>query len=109
MSIEVYRDTWGIPHLRAADAHELSRAQGHTTALDRAWQLEVERHRAQGTTAAFLGAEAVEWDVFARRARLADTARRCFDALDEPTRAWVCAYVDGVNAGLAAGDRKSVV
>ncbi|MHC3390311.1 penicillin acylase family protein [Streptomyces lavendulocolor] len=107
MSIEVYRDTWGIPHLRAADAHELSRAQGRTTALDRAWQLEVERHRAQGTTAAFLGAEAVEWDVFARRARLADTARRCFDALDEPTRTWVCAYVDGVNAGLAAGARRS--
>lgn len=107
MSIEVYRDTWGIPHLRAADAHELSHAQGRTTALDRAWQLEVERHRAQGATAAFLGPEAVEWDVFARRARLADTARRCFDALDEPTRTWVCAYVDGVNAGLAAGARRS--
>ncbi|QGV81279.1 penicillin acylase family protein [Streptomyces ficellus] len=107
MSIEVYRDTWGIPHLRAADALELSYAQGRTTALDRAWQLEVERHRAQGTTAAFLGAEAVDWDVFARRARLADTARRCFDALDEPTRSWVCAYVDGVNAGLAAGARRS--
>ncbi|MER7108935.1 penicillin acylase family protein [Streptomyces sp. NPDC000229] len=107
MSIEVYRDTWGIPHLRAADAHELSHAQGRTTALDRAWQLEVERHRAQGTTAAFLGPEAVEWDVFARRARLADTARRCFDALDEPTRTWVSAYVDGVNAGLAAGARRS--
>ncbi|WP_336322182.1 penicillin acylase family protein [Streptomyces lavendofoliae] len=107
MSIEVYRDTWGIPHLRAADAHELSHAQGRTTALDRAWQLEVERHRAQGTTAAFLGPEALDWDVFARRARLADTARRCFDALDEPTRAWVRAYVDGVNAGLAAGARRS--
>ncbi|MEV3991618.1 penicillin acylase family protein [Streptomyces sp. NPDC049837] len=107
MSIEVYRDTWGIPHLRAADALELVHAQGRTTALDRAWQLEVERHRAQGTTAAFLGTEAVEWDVFARRAQLADTARRCFDALDEPTRTWVRAYVDGVNAGLAAGARRA--
>ncbi|MEU9983994.1 penicillin acylase family protein [Streptomyces sp. NPDC050856] len=103
MSIEVYRDTWGIPHLRAADAHALAFAQGRTTALDRAWQLEVERHRVQGTTAAFLGADAVEWDLFARRARLADTARRCFDALDAPTRTWVTAYVDGVNAGLPEG------
>lgn len=107
MSIEVYRDTWGIPHLRAADAHELSRAQGRITALDRAWQLEVERHRAQGTTAAFLGADSLEWDLFARRARLADTARRCFDALDAPTRAWVGAYVDGVNEGLADGARRA--
>ncbi|MET9800044.1 penicillin acylase family protein [Streptomyces sp. NPDC006368] len=107
MSIEVYRDTWGIPHLRAADAHELAHAQGRTTALDRAWQLEVERHRAQGTTAAFLGADALDWDLFARRARLADTARRCYDALDEPTRTWVGAYVDGVNAGLARGARRA--
>ncbi|OII62352.1 penicillin amidase [Streptomyces sp. CC53] len=107
MSIEVYRDPWGIPHLRADDPRELARAQGRTTAHDRAWQLEVERHRTQGTTAAFLGPDAVEWDVFARRARLADTARRCFDRLDDDTRAWVGAYVDGVNAGLAEGARRS--
>ncbi|WP_228982813.1 penicillin acylase family protein [Streptomyces sp. DH12] len=107
MSIEVYRDPWGIPHLRADDPRELAHAQGRTTAHDRAWQLEVERHRAQGTTAAFLGPDAVDWDAFARRARLADTARRCLDRLDDATRAWVTAYTDGVNAGLAEGARRS--
>ncbi|GAA2228742.1 penicillin acylase family protein [Kitasatospora cystarginea] len=100
MSIEVYRDPWGIPHLRAGSPLELARAQGRNAATDRAWQLEVERHRAQGTSAAFLGPEAVPWDRFARRARLADTARRCFDALDADTAAWVRAYVDGVNDAL---------
>ncbi|PKV87601.1 GNAT family N-acetyltransferase [Streptomyces sp. TLI_146] len=103
MSAEVYRDTWGVPHLRAADARELAYAQGRATAVDRAWQLEVERHRVQGTTAAFLGPDAVGWDVFARRARLADTARRCFEALDAETADWVTAYVAGVNDGLAQG------
>ncbi|MEU3446852.1 penicillin acylase family protein [Streptomyces thermolilacinus] len=107
MSIEVYRDPWGIPHLRADDPRELACAQGRVTARDRAWQLEVERHRAQGTTAAFLGPDAVEWDVFARRVRLADTARRCLDRLDADTRAWVTAYTDGVNAGLDEGARRS--
>ncbi|KUO08765.1 penicillin acylase family protein [Streptomyces sp. DSM 15324] len=100
---DIYRDTWGIPHLRAADARALARAQGLVTARDRAWQLEVERHRAQGTSAAFLGPEAVAWDVLVRRARLAGTARRCFDRLereDPETAAWVRAYVDGVNEGL---------
>ncbi|MEV7564438.1 penicillin acylase family protein [Streptomyces tanashiensis] len=106
MSIEVYRDAWGVPHLRAADPDELAFAQGRVTARDRAWQLEVERHRAQGTTAAFLGAAELGWDTFVRRARLADTARRCFSHLEEtdaPTAAWVRAYVDGVNDGLAEG------
>ncbi|MGW0467218.1 penicillin acylase family protein [Streptomyces sp. NPDC003027] len=101
---------WGVPHLRAADPGELARAQGRVTARDRAWQLEVERHRAQGTTAAFLGAAEVGWDTFARQARLADTARRCFDRLDredEGTARWVRAYVDGVNEGLPEGARRA--
>lgn len=100
----IYRDAWGIPHLRADSARALARAQGRVTALDRAWQLEVERHRAQGTSAAFLGTEALAWDGFARRARLDDTARRCFGSLerrDPETAEWVRAYVDGVNEGLA--------
>ncbi|MEU7471200.1 penicillin acylase family protein [Streptomyces sp. NPDC044984] len=105
MGGEIFRDPWGIPHLRAESANGLAYAQGRVTALDRAWQLEVERHRAQGTSASFLGPEALPWDRFARRARLADTARRCWTALrrtDPETAEWVRAYVSGVNDGLAS-------
>ncbi|MFF9582549.1 GNAT family N-acetyltransferase [Streptomyces achromogenes] len=110
MAIEIHRDAWGVPHLRASDVRELARAQGLVTAHDRAWQLEVERHRAQGTSASFIGADALSWDVFARRARLADTARRCFAALerrDAETADWIRAYVAGVNEGLAEGARRA--
>ncbi|SBT43682.1 penicillin acylase family protein [Micromonospora narathiwatensis] len=107
MAHRVYRDPWGIPHLRAADPRTLAYAQGRVTALDRAWQIEVERHRSQGTGASFLGPEAVDWDRFARQARLDDTARRCHANLDPDTAAWLHAYVDGVNAGLAAGARRA--
>ncbi|MFE6620466.1 penicillin acylase family protein [Streptomyces sp. NPDC057740] len=106
MTGEIFRDAWGIPHLRADDARQLARVQGRVTALDRAWQLEVERHRSQGTSASFLGAEALPWDRFVRRARLDDTARRCFAELegrDPETAEWVRAYADGVNEGLAEG------
>ncbi|MEU9386867.1 penicillin acylase family protein, partial [Streptomyces sp. NPDC048279] len=110
MTVKTYRDPWGIPHLRASDARGLARAQGRVTAHDRAWQLETERHRAQGTSASYLGSAAVAWDVFARRARLADTARRCFEALerqDPATADWVRAYVTGVNEGLATGTART--
>ncbi|MEU1039920.1 penicillin acylase family protein [Streptomyces sp. NPDC005907] len=106
MSSEIYRDALGIPHLRADGARELAHLQGRVTAADRAWQLEVERHRAQGTSAAFLGPDSVGWDCFVRRARVADTARHCFTALEEQdpeTADWIRAYVDGVNAGLPRG------
>lgn len=106
MATEIYRDAWGIPHLRADGVLELARAQGRVTARDRSWQLEVERHRALGTSASFLGQDALSWDVLARRARLDDTARRCFENLaarDPGTADWVRAYVDGVNEGLVTG------
>ncbi|MFC0602671.1 penicillin acylase family protein [Streptomyces palmae] len=107
MGIEVYRDAWGIPHLRAGGPRELAFAQGRNAATDRAWQIENERHRAQGTTASYLGPEALAWDVFARRARLADTAARCHAALDPATRDWLDAYTDGVDAGLVDGARRT--
>ncbi|MFE7889699.1 penicillin acylase family protein [Streptomyces sp. NPDC057412] len=109
MAGEIFRDAWGIPHLRADGVDELARVQGRVTALDRAWQLEVERHRARGTSASFLGAGSLSGDVLVRRARLDDTARRCFAALerqDPETARWVRAYVDGVNEGLAEGARR---
>ncbi|MGW0607228.1 penicillin acylase family protein [Streptomyces sp. NPDC002640] len=103
----IHRDPYGIPHVWAPDALALAHAQGVVTARDRGWQLEVERHRALGSSASFLGPDHVSWDVLARRARLADTARRCYEALDEDTAAWVRAYVEGVNGALPDAARRA--
>ncbi|WP_127794985.1 penicillin acylase family protein [Agromyces sp. LHK192] len=102
---ELFRDRLGIPHLRAGDELALAEAQGRATALDRAWQIEVDRWRAEGRLAEHLGAAGVEWDRFARRVRLADTAQRVYDALAPADRDWVDAYVRGVNGGLREGRR----
>jgi len=101
---QVFRDAYGVPHLQAGDPLTLVHLQGANAAHDRAWQLEFARHRLNGTTASFLGPDALPWDVLARQARLADTARQCFDALDDDTRAWVTAYVDGVNSVLPSAE-----
>ncbi|MCK1805433.1 MULTISPECIES: penicillin acylase family protein [unclassified Micromonospora] len=99
----VDRDQWGVPQLWAGDADALARLQGRVAATDRAWQISVERWRAEGRLAAHVGPSELAWDRFARRVRLDDTARRCYERLDPDTRRWVEAYVDGVNAGLAEG------
>ena len=110
MTVEIYRDAWGVPHLRADDALELARAQGRSppTTAPGSWRSNgtgrgAPRPRSSARTRS-------RWDRFARQARLDDTARRCFTALerrDPETAAWVRAYVDGVNEGLPEGARRA--
>ena len=96
-----YRDEHGIPHVRATDVLDLAHGQGEVTAWDRAFQLEWLRRRATGTTAAVVGRSGLDWDLLARRSRLADVARLAFAVLDEESQAFLAAYADGVSAGLA--------
>lgn len=96
----VWRDDLGIPHVRGGSVGEVARLQGWATARDRAWQLEIERLRGEGRTAELLGEAGIEWDTFARRARIAEVARAAFAGLDEETQAFLTAYVEGVRAGL---------
>lgn len=41
--VEVIRDAWGIPHIRAQGTKDLFFAQGFVHAQDRLWQMEVIR------------------------------------------------------------------
>ncbi|GAB2831465.1 penicillin acylase family protein [Microbacterium insulae] len=99
---KISRDDFGIPHIRAADAGDLAEAQGEVTARDRGWQIEVDRLRASGRLSELIGPAGLEWDVFARRARLDDTARRALRGADAETRAFVSRYAAGVRRGMAS-------
>ncbi len=98
----IFRDAWGVPHVRATSLADLARGQGEVTARDRAWQLEFLRRRATGTTAEVFGPSGLPWDRLARRTGIAATARRAHARLSAETQAFVAAYVDGVNDGLHA-------
>jgi penicillin amidase len=98
----IHRDAYGVPHVRATTVSDLARGQGEVTARDRAWQLELLRRRATGTTAALLGPAALPWDRFARRTRIAESGRRAHARLRPETVAFVASYVEGVNTGLHA-------
>ncbi|MFC8190487.1 penicillin acylase family protein [Cellulomonas sp. NPDC057328] len=102
MGFEVFRDALGVPHVRASDERALAYGQGWVTARDRTWQVQTDRWRAEGRLAEHVGEAGVAWDVVAHRLRLPDTAQRAYAALGDDDRAWVDAYTDGVNAGLAS-------
>ncbi|WP_121254686.1 penicillin acylase family protein [Nocardioides ferulae] len=97
----IYRDAWGVPHVRGRDLLDVARGQGRVTARDRTWQLEHLRRRATGTTAELFGPAALGWDRLARRAGLVGIAHRAHACLDDESRAFVAAYAEGVGAGLA--------
>jgi penicillin amidase len=101
---EVRRDAVGVPHLVADTVEELARLQGRTVARDRTWQVEHSRLRAEGRTAALLGERALPWDRMVRRVGIEDLGRRAYDGLQPASRAFVDAFVAGVNEHLTSDD-----
>lgn len=99
----IVRDEHGIPHIWASCVRDLAFAQGFEAATSRTWQLDADRRHAEGVVAALLGEVGLEWDVFARRARIAETAQRAFAALDSESQDFFAAYAAGVSAAFASG------
>ncbi|HEV8640271.1 MAG TPA: penicillin acylase family protein [Methylomirabilota bacterium] len=95
---EVWRDAQGIPHVRAASAHDVFLAQGFVHAQDRLWQMDYDRRRAYGRWAEYAGPPALAQDLQMRRFRLEQSARADYDAVNAETRAMLEAYAAGVNA-----------
>ncbi|MCO6416842.1 penicillin acylase family protein [Siccirubricoccus sp. KC 17139] len=101
--VAVLRDGFGVPHIRAANMADAFFAQGFTHAQDRLFQMELNRRRALGRSAEWLGPVAFAADALARRLGMAAACRRDTEALGGEARAMLAAYVAGVNAFLASG------
>src|SRR5437879_2734157 len=65
--IEIFRDSSGVPHVRASTTHDAFFGQGFVHAQDRLWQMCYDRRRAAGRLAEWLGPRMAVMDVFARR------------------------------------------
>ncbi|MFC5677274.1 penicillin acylase family protein [Aeromicrobium endophyticum] len=102
----VSRDAFGVPTIRGTSIDDLAFEQGRATAADRGGQIELDRLHAEGRTAEVRGIAGADWDAFARRSLLAETARECFGRTDTATQRFCAAYVAGVEAGLAHHQRQ---
>ena len=101
--VEIFRDTLGIPHVRAQSTHDAFFGQGFATAQDRLWHMDYDRHRACGRWAEFAGSDAVEGDKLMRRLRLAASTEADYEVICDEARAMLSAYASGVNAFIGSG------
>ncbi|MDA0745875.1 MAG: penicillin acylase family protein [bacterium] len=98
--VTIYRDAWGIPHIKAQNEHDLFFAQGFATAQDRLWHMDYDRHRALGRWAEFAGPGAIPQDRLLRATGMGRTAKLDYEAASHEAKSMVDAYTAGVNAFL---------
>lgn len=98
--VEVRRDLYGLPQIRAASEADALFAQGFVHAQDRLWQMEMNRRIAAGRLSEVFGEATLDTDKFLRTLGLYRAAEASLDHLDAETLALLDAYAAGVNAFL---------
>ena len=96
--VEVSRDRWGVPHVRARAHSDLWFAQGFCLGQDRLWQLHIYRQLAAGRIAEFGGREGLAVDRLMRTLGLRRIALREARGLDPVVAEGLAAYSAGINA-----------
>ena len=100
--IVIERDALGIPTIGASSRADVARGLGFLHAQDRFFQMDLARRRAAGELSELFGAAAIALDKRTRLLRLRARARQAIAAAAPDGRELLSAYVEGVNAGLAA-------
>jgi len=101
-AVEVERDSWGVPHIRAQSLDDLLLAQGYVTAQDRLWQMDLLRRAAAGDLSEIFGEAALDHDVENRTLGFTPAADAALAAMPADRRAMLESYARGVNAYIQA-------
>ena len=104
-SVEVYYDSYGIPHIYADSQREAFTALGYVHAQDRLWQMELLRRVARGGLSEVFGPDLIQTDKFFLSLGIDDATRRTLSSIDRRDSTFVLAqaYLDGINAFLEKG------
>ncbi len=100
--VSIVRDRRDIPHIKAANEHDLYFAEGYAQGSDRLFQLDLSRRYAYGRLAEIFGAKALALDKAQRAVDINGIAARQLRALSPGDRAAIVAFSEGVNAAAAS-------
>ena len=96
--VRIYRDAYGIPHVKADSVHDAFFGQGFATAQDRLWHMDYDRRRAYGRWSEYAGEAGLENDLQMRRFQVLPSVKADYAALNQETVEMLDAYAEGVNA-----------
>ncbi len=95
--VTVYRDERGMPHIYAADEHDLYFAVGYVMAQERLWQMDLIRRATKGRLYEIFGSEYEQTDLFLRSLDMTTKSKLVIRGEAPMIISWMQAYADGVN------------
>ena len=104
-TVEVYFDTYGIPHIYADTEEDAIRTLGYVHAQDRLWQMELLRRAGAGRLSEIFGELTLETDKFFLSLGIDDHNEKALANLDrnQPSVLLANAYLDGINQYIEEG------
>ncbi|MGA9417900.1 MAG: penicillin acylase family protein, partial [Candidatus Cybelea sp.] len=96
-SLSILRDDRGVPHVIAANEHDLFFAQGYAEGSDRLFQMDLLRRFILGELAEIYGARALPTDEKERAVPVRAMVQTQWRRLDAHSRELLGAFSDGVN------------
>lgn len=96
-NVEVFRDSFGIPHIYAENEKDLYKAVGFVMAQDRLWQMDLLRRVTTGRLAEILSDDLLDVDQLMRSLEMSEKSAGIYKNADPQLRECLDAFSDGVN------------
>ena len=96
-TVEVVRDSWGVPHVYASSSEGAFYGLGYASAQDRMFQMEYSRRIVQGRISEIIGDRGLRSDKLWRTIGWYRNAQQAAENMDPQTKQLLQAYSAGVN------------
>jgi len=104
--VKVYRDERGMPHIYAADEHDLYYAVGYVMAQERLWQMDLIRRATTGRLSEIFGEDFLKADMYLRSLDMTNKSKMVLKDSDPVILDAMKAYCDGVNNYIDLAGKK---
>ncbi len=100
-TVEIYRDSFAVPHVYASNEFDLYKSVGYLTAQDRLWQMDLLRRVTQGRISEIVGDKAIKFDLLMRSLQLNKKSEGIIEQSSDTLITILEAYAEGVNQYIA--------